>query len=250
MLRALLPGAAAAPLPAATLSAAAFSTATGGSALDWLARFVNHEQRGVPAAAGTDSDAGFDLVRVAGGTAEWCGKGTGDTRRQFLLMPALRWSKTPSSTYLFLDVNQVLQGRMRRLLADVGEPQTAWPAVHVAGTKGKGSTVAMLAAILQAAGYRAGAYTRQAGWRLGLGAAWHARLRHMLFPPLSNLPLGPLDHVSQPAARTSAACTSAWQLGARPSRPPSWTPWWHATLVLWRLQHSAMAAAPSATLRY
>ncbi|PSC74504.1 dihydrofolate synthetase [Micractinium conductrix] len=127
MLRALLPGAAAAPLPAATLSAAAFSTATGGSALDWLARFVNHEQRGVPAAAGTDSDAGFDL------------------------------------------------GRMRRLLADVGEPQTAWPAVHVAGTKGKGSTVAMLAAILQAAGYRAGAYTsphiRSLHERLAVGGA-------------------------------------------------------------------------------
>lgn len=50
---------------------------------------------------------------------------------------------------------------MRRLLADLGEPQAAWPAaVHVAGTKGKGSVVAMLAAILREAGYRAGAYTR------------------------------------------------------------------------------------------
>lgn len=49
---------------------------------------------------------------------------------------------------------------MRRLLADLGEPQAAWPAAHVAGTKGKGSTTAMLAAILGAAGYRAGAYTR------------------------------------------------------------------------------------------
>lgn len=56
---------------------------------------------------------------------------------------------------------------MRRLLADLGDPQAAWPAaVHVAGTKGKGSTVAMVAAILQAAGYRAGAYTRCVGWRM------------------------------------------------------------------------------------
>jgi folylpolyglutamate synthase/dihydropteroate synthase len=53
-----------------------------------------------------------------------------------------------------------LQGRMRRLLADLGDPQTSWPAAHVAGTKGKGSTTAMLASILQQAGYRAGAYTR------------------------------------------------------------------------------------------
>ncbi|PRW57665.1 putative dihydrofolate synthetase isoform X2 [Chlorella sorokiniana] len=96
--------AAAGPLGGARLYSAA--------ALAWLERFVNYERKGVPAAAGTDSDSGFDL------------------------------------------------GRMRRLLADLGDPQAAWPAaVHVAGTKGKGSTVAMLAAILRAAGYKAGAYT-------------------------------------------------------------------------------------------
>jgi folylpolyglutamate synthase/dihydropteroate synthase len=65
----------------------------------------------------------------------------------------------PYSTLFCVDL--LLQGRMRRLLADLGEPQAAWPAaVHVAGTKGKGSVVAMLAAILREAGYRAGAYTR------------------------------------------------------------------------------------------
>lgn len=47
---------------------------------------------------------------------------------------------------------------VRRLLADVGTPQDRFPAVHVAGTKGKGSTVAMLAAILQEAGHRTGRY--------------------------------------------------------------------------------------------
>ena len=41
--------------------------------------------------------------------------------------------------------------RVRRLLAALGDPQRRVPVVHVAGTKGKGSTVAMLAAILQAA---------------------------------------------------------------------------------------------------
>lgn len=32
------------------------------SAFEWLASFTNHERTGVPDAAGTDTDAGFDLV--------------------------------------------------------------------------------------------------------------------------------------------------------------------------------------------
>ena len=49
-------------------------------------------------------------------------------------------------------------GRMRRLLEVLDNPHHAFPVVHVAGTKGKGSTVAMLAAILDTAGYRTGRY--------------------------------------------------------------------------------------------
>lgn len=49
-------------------------------------------------------------------------------------------------------------GRMRRLLALIGHPHDAFPVVHVAGTKGKGSTVAMIAAILGQAGLRVGRY--------------------------------------------------------------------------------------------
>jgi len=48
--------------------------------------------------------------------------------------------------------------RMRRLLATVGNPHHGMPVVHVAGTKGKGSTVAMLATILDEAGHRTGRY--------------------------------------------------------------------------------------------
>jgi dihydrofolate synthase / folylpolyglutamate synthase len=48
--------------------------------------------------------------------------------------------------------------RVRRLLATIGNPHHQFPVVHVAGTKGKGSTVAMLAAVLQAAGHRVGRY--------------------------------------------------------------------------------------------
>lgn len=48
--------------------------------------------------------------------------------------------------------------RMRVLLSLIGNPQERIPAVHVAGTKGKGSTCAMLSSILTAAGYRTGLY--------------------------------------------------------------------------------------------
>ena len=47
--------------------------------------------------------------------------------------------------------------RTRTLLAALGDPHKKLQFVHVAGTNGKGSTAAMLASCLQAAGYRVGA---------------------------------------------------------------------------------------------
>ncbi len=49
--------------------------------------------------------------------------------------------------------------RMRQLLARLGDPHLSLPIVHVAGTKGKGSTAAMIAAALQAAGLRTALYS-------------------------------------------------------------------------------------------
>jgi dihydrofolate synthase/folylpolyglutamate synthase len=49
--------------------------------------------------------------------------------------------------------------RVERLLAAVGDPHTRFRAVHIAGTKGKGSTAAMSESCLRAAGYRTGFYT-------------------------------------------------------------------------------------------
>ncbi|HEX8336826.1 MAG TPA: hypothetical protein VF621_08850, partial [Pyrinomonadaceae bacterium] len=46
-----------------------------------------------------------------------------------------------------------------RLLRRLGDPQTSFPSVQIAGTNGKGSTAAMLASVLRAAGVRAGLYT-------------------------------------------------------------------------------------------
>ncbi len=49
--------------------------------------------------------------------------------------------------------------RVERLLAMLGNPHRAYPSVHIAGTKGKGSTAAMVESVLRAAGYRTGLYT-------------------------------------------------------------------------------------------
>lgn len=47
----------------------------------------------------------------------------------------------------------------RALCARLGDPQDAFLSLHVAGTNGKGSVCAMLAAVLEAAGFRTGLYT-------------------------------------------------------------------------------------------
>lgn len=49
--------------------------------------------------------------------------------------------------------------RVERLLSLLGNPHHAFQAIHVAGTKGKGSTAAMIASILHAAGHRTALYT-------------------------------------------------------------------------------------------
>jgi dihydrofolate synthase / folylpolyglutamate synthase len=48
---------------------------------------------------------------------------------------------------------------MTALTARLGMPQNRYRTLHIAGTNGKGSTAAMAAAMLQAAGYRVGLYT-------------------------------------------------------------------------------------------
>ena len=48
---------------------------------------------------------------------------------------------------------------MRTLAHALGDPQTSFPSILIAGTNGKGSTAATLAGILTAGGYRTGLYT-------------------------------------------------------------------------------------------
>jgi dihydrofolate synthase / folylpolyglutamate synthase len=60
--------------------------------------------------------------------------------------------KAPKPSDLKLD-------RMRAVLRALGGPQQRMRIIHVAGTKGKGSTSAMLASVLRSAGYRVGLFT-------------------------------------------------------------------------------------------
>src|SRR6185369_1628541 len=54
---------------------------------------------------------------------------------------------------------QLKLDRMRQLLTRLGQPDAGMKIVHVAGTKGKGSTSAMIAGMLTAAGFRTGLFT-------------------------------------------------------------------------------------------
>ena len=49
--------------------------------------------------------------------------------------------------------------RVRELLRRLGSPESGLGIVHIAGTKGKGSTAAMISSVLQKAGYRVGLFT-------------------------------------------------------------------------------------------
>ncbi len=57
--------------------------------------------------------------------------------------------------------------RMRALLAALGEPQRAYPAIHVVGTTGKGTAVRTIEELLAGEGLRVGAYLSPhvRGWR-------------------------------------------------------------------------------------
>lgn len=66
------------------------------------------------------------------------------------------WERAPAQA--FAAANFDLR-RVQSLLARLGDPHLGRQTIHIAGSKGKGSVAAMIASILQAAGYRSGLYT-------------------------------------------------------------------------------------------
>ncbi|MFN2607681.1 MAG: folylpolyglutamate synthase/dihydrofolate synthase family protein [Acidimicrobiales bacterium] len=65
--------------------------------------------------------------------------------------------------------------RIRRMLQLLGEPQTAYPAIHLTGTNGKGSTARMLTALLVEQGLSVGTYTSPHLQRVNERLAWNGQ---------------------------------------------------------------------------
>ncbi len=72
------------------------------------------------------------------------------------LFQAVDYEKLAKYKY---DIPNFNLDRMERLLASVGSPHRGLKAVHIAGTKGKGSTAIMIASILKELGLRCGLFT-------------------------------------------------------------------------------------------
>ena len=100
------------------------------------------------------------LVRPKKKTATKPKRKTGDIRtfRQAVnyLDSLTNYERAPRAKY---NSNNFGLARMNRILAALGRPQKSFRSVHIVGTKGKGSTAAMLSAMLRACGVRVGVYT-------------------------------------------------------------------------------------------
>lgn len=62
--------------------------------------------------------------------------------------------------------------RMRRLVEVLGDPQTAYPVIHLTGTNGKGSVARMVTELLRASGLSVGTYTSPHLDRINERIAW------------------------------------------------------------------------------
>jgi len=71
------------------------------------------------------------------------------------LLGRINFERMPTVPY---GRRQMKLDRMRQLLNRLGNPDAGLPIVHVAGTKGKGSTSALVASVIQAAGYQTGLF--------------------------------------------------------------------------------------------
>jgi dihydrofolate synthase/folylpolyglutamate synthase len=72
-------------------------------------------------------------------------------------------------------VDDLSLDRMRSLVAVLGDPQAAYPVIHLTGTNGKGSTARMLEALLRGHGLSVGMYTSPHLERLNERLVWDGR---------------------------------------------------------------------------
>ncbi|PNY08348.1 tetrahydrofolylpolyglutamate synthase, partial [Trifolium pratense] len=124
--------------------------------LDYIDSLKNYEKSGVPTGAGTDSHDGFDLGRMRRlmdrfGNPHSKFKNTKTNRRPlFQTLPAT------SETVVVLTLAVIDRTHDHKRPTGYGSAELA---VHIAGTKGKGSTAAFISNILRTEGYSVGCYT-------------------------------------------------------------------------------------------
>ncbi len=101
--------------------------------------------------------------------------------------------------------------RPRALLTALDHPERRYPSVHIAGTKGKGSTAAFLASILHTAGLRVGLYTQPHLHD------YRERVR------INGKPIAPaaLARTVTQLAAVVERLEQEWRAGAAPPLPPS-----------------------------
>jgi dihydrofolate synthase/folylpolyglutamate synthase len=78
----------------------------------------------------------------------------GDSKEVLSYASALQYIKACSKFGIKLGLE-----RIDTIMERLGRPERRYPTVHVAGTNGKGSTVAMFEAVFRAAGYKTGRFT-------------------------------------------------------------------------------------------
>jgi dihydrofolate synthase / folylpolyglutamate synthase len=112
-------------------------------------------------------EAAFSCANFIRRLQSFPGSGMKDT--QYMPDIAVRYQELLDYLYTFVDYSLTRNFqytpekfnlvRMEELLHLLGDPHRAFPIIHVAGTKGKGSTAALVASALSAAGYKVGIYT-------------------------------------------------------------------------------------------
>ena len=194
------------------------------TAAEWLQALPNYERKGLPSQADADDGNALDLVRCKRRPPQQIRTACRDPGSPALGLPRPLSASKPACTGSACGSTNrsgALQGRMRQLVAALGDPQDKVPVVHVAGTKGKGSVAAFLSAAVLAGGYKVGTYTRQAS---------RSALRLSMRTDLLDLPAPACS-----AARFSGAFPSAWQR-EQASNPgvcaaPTWS--MHGSALLW-----------------
>ena len=147
------------------------------------------------------------------------------------LYDRIDYERTPDIPY---QVRDFRLDRMRDLLSRAGNPQDTVRIIHVAGTKGKGSTAKMIQAVLSAAGHRAGTFTSPHLYRIEERMAVDGQ-------PCSSDELIELVDVLRPMVAEMD------QLGAR-SDPPQAGPTYFEITTAMALLHFARRNADMAVL--